>query len=345
MSDPPRQQQFDFGEEHGEEPPGGMPTPGSPERAAAPPAWRDPADRPAPVVTEDGEYWFPRPEEHRAVPREPWSERWLGPRHTVSWIAAVALVAAAAAALAAHSVVQATSEQVARPALRNAVDALAEPEALIDLHFETIQEAAAGAAAGAEIEVPGYAVPGVGLTAQEAASEDRPRMRDALLERSVTRIRAEGRSALAEGGLAPPVTDRLSTAGAVAVLLDGLTAATHESWIAWRTRLVLAAAVLAAAVLALPRGFGGVLGVGSALLAAGILVTAASLGLRLALSAASVEGPLLDEYLRVARDLTLLPLRNGIVLAGAGAALVLPAALLRAVFERSEMRRPAASTG
>ena len=343
MSDPPPRQRSDPGDHHAAAP--GAEAPGSDwtERAAVPPGWRDPADRPAPVVTEDGEYWFPGGEEERGVRRELWSERWLGLRNTVSWIASLALVAAASAALAGHSVAQATSEEVARPALRSAVDALAEPDALIDLHFETIREAAAGAAAGAEIEVPGYAVPGVGLTAEEARSGDRSRMRDALLDRSVTLIRADGRSALAEGGLAPPVTDRLSTAGAVAVLLDGLTAATHESWVGWRTRLVVAAAVLAAAVIALPRGFGGVLGLGSALLVAGILVAAGSLGLRLALSAASIEGPLLDEYLRIARELTLVPLRNGLVLAGAGAALVLPAALLRALFERSELRRPAAS--
>ena len=165
-------------------------------------------------------------------------------------------------------------------------------------------------------------------------------MRDALVERSVARIRADGRAALAEEGIAPPVAERLSTAGAVAVLLDGLTQSAHESWQEWRTRLVVAAAILGAAVLVLPRGFGGVLGLGAALLTSGLLVAAGSLGLRLALAVGSAEGPLLDAYLRIARDLAFIPLRNGIVLAAAGAALVLPAALLRAAFERSELRRP-----
>ena len=339
MSEPPRQERLDLGgsdreaaDDASANAPGrGEPSPPEPARRA---------DRPAPVVTEDGEYFFPRPDEERTIPRELRLERWLAIRNTVAWLAAVALVGAASAALALHSLTQATSDEVARPALRNAVDALAEPEALIDLHFETISEAAAGTSPGSGIDVPGYPVVGVALTTEEAASGNRARMRDALVERSVTRIRADGRAALAEGGIAPPVAERLSTAGAVAVLLDGLTASSHEGWREWRTRLVVAAALLGAAVLVLPRGFGGVLGLGAALLAAGLLVAAGSLGLRLALSVGSVEGPLLDAYLRVAGDLALIPLRNGIVLAAAGGALVLPAALLRAAFERSELRRP-----
>ena len=342
MSEPPRQERLAFGDadpEAADDTPARAPR----RREASPPDPSERGDRPAPVVTEDGEYFFPRPREERAIPRELRRERWFAIRNTVAWIAAVALVGAAAAALAVHSLAEATSDEVARPALGNAVDAIAEPEALIDLHFETISEAAADAAPGAGIAVPGYPVMGVSLTTEEAASGNRARMRDALVERSVSRIRADGRAALAEGGIAPPVVERLSTAGAVAVLLDGLTASAHEGWQEWRTRLVVAAALLGAAVLVLPRGFGGVLGLGAALLASGLLVAAGSLGLRLALSVGSVEGPLLDAYLRIARDLALIPLWNGIVLAAAGAALVLPAALLRAAFERSELSKPSPS--
>ncbi len=342
MSEPPRQERLDLGDADPQAP-GDTPARAPRRREASPPEPSERDDRPAPVVTENGEYFFPRPQEERAIPRELRRERWLAIRNTVAWIAAVALVGAAAAALAVHSLAEATSDEVARPALGNAVDALAEPEALIDLHFETISEAAAGAAPGSGIAVPGYPVMGVSLTTEEAASGNRARMRDALVERSVSRIRADGRAALAEGGIAPPVVERLSTAGAVAILLDGLTASAHEGWQAWRTRLVVAAALLGAAVLVLPRGFGGVLGLGAALLASGLLVAAGSLGLRLALSVGSVEGPLLDAYLRIARDLALIPLWNGIVLAAAGAALVLPAALLRAAFERSELSKPSPS--
>ena len=344
MSEPPRQERLDLGgadpEAANPEAPDDAPARAPGREEAPPPDPRGRDDRPAPVVTEDGEYFFPRPAEERAIPRELRRERWLAIRNTVAWIAAVALVGAASAALAVHSLAQATGDEVARPALASAVDAIAEPEALIDLHVETLGEAAAGAAPGSGIAVPGYPVMGVELTAEEAASGDRARMRDALVERSVARIRADGRAALAEEGIAPPVAERLSTAGAVAVLLDGLTQSAHESWQEWRTRLVVAAAILGAAVLVLPRGFGGVLGLGAALLTSGLLVAAGSLGLRLALAVGSAEGPLLDAYLRIARDLAFIPLRNGIVLAAAGAALVLPAALLRAAFERSELRRP-----
>lgn len=315
-----------------------------PDRARRDPAGEmqgptGPEERPAPVVTEEGEYWFPRRDERDAVPRELRSERWQAWRNAAAWMAAVALVGVAAAALGAHSIAQATDEEVAPPALRRAVDALAEPEALIDLHHEEIAAAAAAAVSpDATVDVPGYAVPGVALTAEEAASGDRTRMRDALLDDSVTLVRAEGRSALAKDGIAPPVSDRLSTAGAVATLLDGLTAENHLRWSGWRTRLAALAVVLGAAVLALPRGFSGVLGLGVVLLAAGALVTGAALALRVVLSLASAEGPLLDEYLRITQELALIPIRNGIVLAAAGAALLVPAALLRALFERSETR-------
>ena len=304
------------------------------------------AERPAPVVTEEGEFWFAGAEEEALARRELRAERWTPLRHAGAWVAGLALVAVAAGTLGAHSVVQATGEEVALPALRRAIGALAQPEALLELHREELAEAAAGAASPeADVELPGYPVVGVALTAEEAGSGDLERMRDALLERSAALVHAEGRVALAEGGLAPPASDRLSTAGAVAGLLDGLTAENHDRWSGWRTALVALAALLGAAVLALPRGFGGVLGLGAALLAAGLVVAGAALGLRVALSLAGGEGPLLDEYLRISRELTSIPLRNGLVLAASGVALALPAALLRALFERSVTRESPRAAG
>jgi len=295
--------------------------------------------RPAPVVTDEGDFWFPGADDEALAQRELRAERWTLLRHAGAWIAGIALVAVATAALGAHSVVQATGEEVALPALRRAVEALAQPEALLELHREAIAEGAADAESpDTAVEVPGYPVVGVALTAAEATGGDLEAMRDALLDRSTALVHAEGRSAFAEGGLAPPASDRLSTAGAVAGVLDGLTAENHDRWSGWQTTLVVLAALLGAAVLALPRGFGGVLGLGAALIAAGLAVAGAALGLRVALSLAGGEGPLLDEYLRISRELTRIPLRNGLALAGAGVALALPAALLRALFERSVTR-------
>jgi hypothetical protein len=302
-------------------------------------------ERPAPVVTDEGEFWFPGADEEALARRELRSERWSPLRQAGAWVAGLVLVAAAAAALGAHSVVQATGEEVALPALRRAIDELAQPEALLELHRTELAEAAAEAASpDVAVEVPGYPVVGVALTAEEAGSGDLAAMRDALLDRSAALVHAQGRGAFAEDGLAPPTSDRLSTAGAVAGLLDGLTVKSHDRWLGWRTPLVALAALLGAAVLALPRGFGGVLGLGAALLAAGLLLAGAAVGLRVALSLAGGEGPLLDEYLRISRELTRIPLRNGLVLAAAGVALALPAALLRALFERSVTREsPAAA--
>ncbi len=301
------------------------------------------AAQPAPVVTEEGEYWFPGAEEAALARRELHEGRWAPWRHLGAWVAGLALIAVGAAAIGAHSVAQATSEEVALPALRRAVEALAEPEALLELHSETIAEEAAAADPGSTVEVPGYPVVGVGLKVEDAASNDLARMSDALLDASAARVHVEGRSALAAGGLAPPTSDRLSTAGAVAGLLDSLTADNHDRWSRWRTALLVLATLLAAVVVVLPRGFGGVLGLGAALLAAGIVVAGGAIVLRIALSLAGGEGPLLDEYLRISRELTRIPLRNGLVLAAAGVALALPAALLRALFERSVASEPSAA--
>ncbi len=351
MSDKPLQQRFEFDAERipesGRETTG-MSQTSDPARGTAPydpPPLLRATERPAPVITDESEFWFPISDEETRARRELRTERWAPLRHTAAWGAGIALVVAAAAALGAHSIVQATGEEVAFPALRRAITVLAQPEALLELHRKELVAAAVDAdTPDAIIEVPSYPVFSVALTVDETVDGDLTRMRNALLDRSVTAVYSKGRNAFATGGVTPPVSDRLSTVGTVETLLDGLTVGNYNRWLDWQTKLIALALVLGTIVLVLTRGFSGMLGLGAALLVAGLMVFGAALGLRVVLSLANGEGPLLDEYLSISRELIHIPLRNGLILATAGVALALPAAFLRALFERSVIRESSYDT-
>ena len=251
----------------------------------------------------------------------------------LGWIATLLLTLALAAWLAAHSASQATSEEAALPALERAVAALTEVDRLLDIHREEI---AAQVVAGETVEVPGYPLD-VRVPASRAATPSA--LRDELLARSAALVRAEGSAAFSDPTGEPPVVARLSSAGLMQAVMDGLTAARHERWAGYVSQLGGLSALLAALGLLLAVGVGRFVRLGGAAVAAAALVIVPTVALRVGVGFVGEDDAVGFEAREIARSLLGAGLRNALWLAAAGIAVVVPAALLDRVFQDSERPR------
>jgi hypothetical protein len=112
--------------------------------------------------------------------------------------------------------------------------------------------------------------------------------------------------------------------------MDALTRSWHDS--ARFAALVVGGAAVALGVLLVLLGHevGRFVAPGVALFVAGMLTALGAVVLRLGISALGpgADDPVLHEYASVIGELAGLPLRNGLVLAAAGLAMALPAAVL-----------------
>ena len=331
-----------------------MTRPGPPAGPPPPPADEptepaEPAEAPpaAPVATERG--MFGTPPAPFIAYDDPDSG---GLRRVALWVLALAFAATVSGWLVLLSAAQATSEPVALPLHERAVAALTEIDALLDLHVETLQQQAD---TGAErLAVPGYPVRDATVAAErviDASGDiDRDLLRAELLATSARLVYARGVDAFGEipgeQDEAPVAPRLLSRSGGMRAMLDWLTSGRHSTAVVLLWPLGLAALVLGGLVVWTARGFGRFIAPGLALVAAAVPLLAGVLAMRLALSfvAGGPDDELFDAFVTLARELTRLPLHNALWTAGAGLAVVLPAALLDALFARS-VRRPAGVDG
>ena len=276
-----------------------------------------------------------------------------GLRRVALWALALAFAAAVSGWLVLLSAAQATSEPVALRVHERAVAALTEIDALLDLHVEALQQQAD---AGAErLTVPSYPVRDATVATERVTERvidasgalDRDLLRAELLATSARLVYARGAGAFGDPTAEPAPTPRLlSRSGGMRAMLDWLTSGRHSTAVVLLWPLGLVALALGGLVVWTARGFGRFIAPGLALVAAAVPLLAGVLAMRLALGFVA-DGPddeLFDEFVTLARELTRLPLHNALWAAGAGLAVVLPAALLDALFARS-VRRPAGVDG
>ena len=266
----------------------------------------------------------------------------------IAYLVAIVLLALVLAGwLAAFSATQATSNEVAFPALERAVVAITEIDGLLDLHADDLEEQAAG---GGAIALPGFPLD-VEVAAAEVLTDGdfdrelfRAAFRAALLRESAERLREQGSSAFhdTDGVLAGP--SRFSSAGLMQALIDGLTDERHDRWSEFVQPLRLLALVLGAAMLVLGVGFGRFIRLGGAMIVAAALVLVPALVLRIAIDFVGDEDIIGDEARAIASRLTEIALwndgwpGNAVWLAVAGAVIAIPAAILEHLFEGSDRR-------
>lgn len=280
-------------------------------------AWNDPA----PVVTDEGVFGR-LPDRQRAFreyqrQERPWGEPWTR-------LSATLLALTGGIWLLFFSASEATSAEVARPALESITDTLVGLPDLLELHATEIS-AASGAA-----EVPGYPLP-VTIPADEVSAGPE-RWREVVLEQSSAILYAEGPDAFApDGGAGGGGT--FSTTGGTKLLMGNLTAARHDGlqFLLWP--LGIAALVGALGVVAMGSSFGRYVTLGIATAAAGLPAIVLGVLAWLLVAFVGSDGSALAETShRVAADLAWLPIQNGLTLLFAGFLVALAARLMGAVF-------------
>ena len=250
--------------------------------------------------------------------------------------ASLLLAAVLTAWLAAFSLAQATTPEVALPAIRRAAIVITGIDGLIDVHAANLEEQARS---GEPIILPSYPL-AVAVPAREVVTADgaldRRLLRDALVERSTLLLREEGLAAFRdpEGDITAP--SRFSSAGLIDQLIVRLRESEHERWGSLLTPLGYASLLLAAAVLLLGVGFGRPIRLGGAILVSGALVLAGALLVRFAIGLLGDDGALGDELRSIVNTLAGAPIRNGLLMVIGGAAILLPALALDRLFESSD---------
>ena len=246
-------------------------------------------------------------------------------RRSAKWTVGLALVVALGLTLVSLQLFQLTSESVSSPALRRALNALVEGDAIIERNYGDLRARAEASQQDDVLELRDYPV-AIPLTREEVLASDEDSLRALLLDRAVERMYDDGTSVLRDGG--SDAGGRFTAAGVVDDFVGFLRGGIHG--ILGVVTLVLAgvSVLLTIALVALCRGFGRPVAVGVALTLASLPLVIGGLALRAYASAAAGSN---GEYLRgelmdIVATLAWVPVRNGIALSGMGAVIVITAA-------------------
>jgi hypothetical protein len=241
-------------------------------------------------------------------------------RRTAKWGAGLALVVILGLTLTSLQLFQLTSESVSRPALRRALNALVEGDAVVARNYEDLRTRAEASPPGATLELRDYPI-AVPLTREEVLESTPESLRLLLLERATDRLYDDGTDVLRDNGAA---AGRFTTAGVVDESLGFLRSGVHGT-LAVVTLILAGLSVIAgAALIALCRGFGRLVAVGVVTVFASLPVLAGGLAMRAYTEAVSGSDEYLrDELIQVAANLSWIALRNGAALCAIGAAVLI----------------------
>ncbi len=273
---------------------------------------------PAPVVTDEGVYGT-LPDRQRVFREYERQERpW---RDTLVRLAGMVFAVTGGLWLALFSASEATSEQVARPALESLVDTMVGLPGLLEVHATTIADA------DGDAEVPGYPLP-ITIPADDI-SEGPARWREVILDQTSALLYAEGPDAFgeSEGG------GTFSTAGGTRLLMSNLTESRHASFSFLVWPLGIAAVVAAIAIVAVGSAFlrFGALGLATATAAIPSIAVGA-FAWAIVVFVGSDGSALAETGHAIATDLAWLPIRNGVTFLVAGLAIALAARVASAIF-------------
>jgi hypothetical protein len=238
------------------------------------------------------------------------------PRRAAKWGAALAVVVLLALTLVSLQLFQLTSESVSRPALRRAINALVEGDAVIQRNYEDLRARAEASQSGDTLELRDYPV-SVPLTRDEVLASTPDTLRVLLLDRAVERMYEDGTGVLREGN--GGAAGRFTAAGFVDESLSFLRSPVHGT-LAVVTLILAGLSVVASIVLiALCRGFGRIVAVGAVMTIASLPVLVGGLITRAYAATSSGSSEYLrSELMDVAENLSWIALRNGAALCAIG---------------------------
>jgi hypothetical protein len=243
------------------------------------------------------------------------------PRRTATWGAGLALVVLLGLTLVCLQLFQLSSQSVSKPALRRAINALVEGDAIIERNYQDLRDRAEASRRGETLELRDYPI-AVPLTRDEVLGSTPEGLRALLLDRAVERMYEDGTDILRDGESGG--AGRFTAAGVVDEFLGFLRSGVHGT-LAVVTLILAGCSVIASiALVALCRGFGRVIAMGVTTALASLPVLAGGLALRGYAGASDGDGEYLrSELMEIAANLSWLPLRNGAVVLALGAAVMI----------------------
>lgn len=244
-------------------------------------------------------------------------------RQSTKWFIGLALFVSLLALFTSLQLFQLTSEKISKRTLERAVAALTEIDPLLDRNYDDIEKRAAGAAPGETVTLRGYPID-IQLSPAEVEGASKDELRRLLLQRSADLMYEEGTAPLQSVSGGHGSVGRLSVAALTDRGLGFLTKAHHDT-LAIVTFVLASVSVLLAVTLAmLCRGFGRLTGVGAVALAASVPVLLAGGAVWSYARVQSGAGSeyTQQEFLRIAQELSWIPLRDGIAMAALGAVFV-----------------------
>jgi hypothetical protein len=238
------------------------------------------------------------------------------------WAVGLALAASAAATFIALSLWQLTDAGTAKPALRDALHALVEGDAVVARNYDDLRARAEATQSGDTLELRDYPV-AVPLSREEVLASSQADITITMLDRGVEALYDDGAGAFRdENSGADP--GRFTAAGAVGEFMGFLRGDVHA--ILGVLALVLAgiSVVLAIMLAALCRGFGRAVALGAVTLVASLPLLLGGIAAHLYARASADGGSeyVRREFMQIAQDLAWLPVRNGLALVALGAAVM-----------------------
>ncbi len=263
-----------------------------------------------------------------------------GDRNSLVWglgVAATIVIALWAIAL---SVSQATSREVARPVSERGVAVLTGIDGLLDLHLDEVRATAEGLDDTALVALPGYPALDATWLAVEARTASRDRLRGLLLSRTADLVYVDGVTILAEGG-GTFEGGTFSTSAGVRRVLNTLSQSNHDRVSTFVWPLGLLALALSIALAIAGTGFARYSIFGTTLLLGALPAIVIGAGLRAVVGLAGSDGTAVaEEFSELAATVAWMPARAGVTLFLVGLALIIPALVLHALFDRSIGREP-----
>jgi hypothetical protein len=239
------------------------------------------------------------------------------------WVVGAILVVLLSAFFFSVTAAQMTSEGTGERIHRRSVAVLTDIDASLPRIEADLRLAAAEAAEGDTVRVPGFPIP-VDLSRDEALTLAGPALRDRLLDESAALIYADGMSVWA-GGDPEALQDieRASTVGAVDTGLGLVREEVHTVFLIISVLLgLLLAMMIVILVVFLPRE-ARLIVLGGVTLLAALPALAAAVGLRFAFRTAEADGDLfVDALLDIGSDAMWVPIRNFFTLALLGTGLL-----------------------
>ena len=238
------------------------------------------------------------------------------------WAAASALVLVLGMTFVCLQLFQLTARSTSEPALRRALNALVEGDAIVERNYDDLRGRAEASQPGATLELRDYPV-AVPLTREEVLAASKDDLRRLLLDRAVERMYADGTSVLRDDGAAGSA-GRFTASGVVDESLGFLREDVHGTLAVLTLALAGMSVLLAVVLAAFCKGFGRVSAIGVAVLAASLPLLLGGLAVRVyAKASAGADGEYLrGELLEIGASLAWLPVRNGIVFTLMGAAVL-----------------------